>query len=451
MKGAWLLPLLLATPAGLAAQSAPVVPDSVLAEHVRDSFRHAWEGYRRYAWGHDELKPLSKTSHDWYATSLLMTPVDSYDTMLLMGLRAEAAEARALIRERLSFDVDQSVQVFEIVIRHLGALLASYQLDGDSLFLRLAADLGDRLLPAFDSPTGMPYRFVNLRTGATSGPVSNPAEIGTLLLEFGTLSRLTGNPAYYDKAKRAVSEVYRRRSSVTGLVGTTIDVRTGEWQNRDSHVSGAIDSYYEYLLKSWLLFGDRDFEQMWRSSIAAVHRHLLDDRFATLWYGHADMDTGARASPRFGALDAFLPGVLALAGDTARAGRLMLSVYRMWATFGIEPEAMDYERMSVVNGGYPLRPESIESAWYLYRLTGNPLYRDMGRHMYDALVRTARTDAGFASVADVRTGELEDEMPSFLLAETFKYAWLLFAPPGVVDLERVVFNTEAHPLAHSAR
>jgi hypothetical protein len=325
-------------------------------------------------------------------------------------------------------------------------LLASYQMDDDSLFLGLATDLGNRLLPAFDSPTGMPFRYVNLRTGATSGPVSNPAEIGTLMLEFGTLGRITGNPVYYEKAKRAVSEVYRRRSSI-GLVGTTIDVRTGEWQNRDSHVSGAIDSYYEYLLKSWLLFGDRDFEQMWRTSIDAVHARLLDDRYSTLWYGHAHMDTGARASPHFGALDAFLPGVLALAGDTARAARLMLSVYRMWATFGIEPEELDYEKMSVVHGGYPLRPESIESAWYLYRLTGNELYRDMGRHMYHALVRAARTDAGFASIADVRTGELKDEMPSFLLAETFKYAWLLFAPPGTIDLQRVVFNTEAHPLA----
>jgi hypothetical protein len=129
----------------------------------------------------------------------------------------------------------------------------------------------------------------------------------------------------------------------------------------------------------------------------------------------------------------------------------MLSVYRMWSTFGIEPEALDYEKMTVVHGGYPLRPESIESAWYLYRLTGNPLYRDMGRHMYDALVRAARTDAGFASIADVRTGELKDEMPSFLLAETFKYAWLLFAPASALDLQRVVLNTEAHPLARVGR
>jgi hypothetical protein len=103
-----------------------------------------------------------------------------------------------------------------------------------------------------------------------------------------------------------------------------------------------------------------------------VHEHLLDDRFATLWYGHAHMDTGQRGATHFGALDAFLPGVLALAGDTARAERLMLSVYRMWTTFGIEPEEMDYQQMSVVHGGYPLRPESIESAWYLYRLTGSP-------------------------------------------------------------------------------
>ncbi len=170
------------------------------AEQVRAAFQHAWHGYREYAWGHDDLDPLSRKPRDWYGVPLLMTPVDAYDTMLLMGLHADAADAKRLILERLSFDQDISVQVFEVTIRLLGGLLAAYQMDGDPRFLHLAADLGDRLLPAFRSPTGMPFRYVNLRTGATRDPLSNPAEIGTLMLEFGTLARLTGRPVFYETA-----------------------------------------------------------------------------------------------------------------------------------------------------------------------------------------------------------------------------------------------------------
>ena len=79
------------------------------------------------------------------------------------------------------------------------------------------------------------------------------AEVGTLLLEFGTLSKLTHKPIYYDKAKNALVQLYKRRSKI-GLVGDEIDVETGEWTSRASHVGGAIDSYYEYLLKCARLF-----------------------------------------------------------------------------------------------------------------------------------------------------------------------------------------------------
>src|SRR5882724_11048992 len=226
-----------------------------LDTQVRGEFMHAWRGYKKYAWGHDDLRPLSKTFHDWYPEPLLMTPVDSLDTMIIMGFDDEARNTREYIVKNLSFDKDLYVQNFEITIRLLGGLLSSYQLTGDQRLLNLAEDLGNRLLPAFNSPTGMPYMFVNLRTGKVHGSVSNPAEIGTLLIEFGTLAKLTGKPIYYDKAKRAVTELYSRRSAI-GLVGSTINVESGKWIDTTSHISGGIDSYYEYLLKSWLLFND---------------------------------------------------------------------------------------------------------------------------------------------------------------------------------------------------
>src|SRR5256885_15994687 len=116
-----------------------------------------------------------------------------------MGCNDEAEKAKALIVERLSFDKDISVKVFEVTIRLLGGLLSSYQMTGDSRLLRLADDLGTRLLPAFNSPTGMPYMYVNLKTGKTSGSRSNPSEIGTLILEFGTLSRMMHKSNYFEK------------------------------------------------------------------------------------------------------------------------------------------------------------------------------------------------------------------------------------------------------------
>jgi mannosidase alpha-like ER degradation enhancer 2 len=419
-----------------------------MAEAVKAEFLHAWNGYRRFAYGMDALRPLSRTGRNWYDASLVMTPLDAYDTMLLMGLEEEAADAKEMILSDLSFDHDFHVQVFEVTIRILGGLLTAYQMDGDPRFLELATDLADRLLPAFESATGMPYVRVNLRTGQREWQVNNPAEIGTLMLEFGALSRMTGDPAYYDAAKSGISGVFSRRSEI-GLVGTTIDVETGEWQNTSSHLSGRIDSYYEYLLKAWLLFDDDDFRAMWESSIDPVNRFLSQEVGSSLWYGHADMTTGARTETRFGALDAFWPGVLALGGDLDRAARLMESVYSMWTTFDVEPEQMDYTSMEVVSGGYPLRPEALESAYILFTLTGEEKYKAMGWDIFQRIVRWCRVETGFAHLEDVRTKEHADAMESFFLAETLKYAYLLFAPSGTLDFQEVVFNTEAHPLTRN--
>src|SRR5438270_4846250 len=416
-----------------------------LAARVRTEFLHAWNNYERYAWGHDALRPLSKTAHDWYGQSLLMTPVDALDTLILMHLDDEAAKARSLIVSDLSFDRDIYVKNFEMTIRLLGGLLSSYQLTGDQRLLSLAEDLGNRLLPVFNSPTGLPYVYVNLHTGQIRDPMTNPAETGTLLLEFGTLTKLTGKPVFYEKAKRALVETFKRRSPL-GLVGQSINVDTGLWTNTDSHISGGIDSYYEYLWKCWLLFGDKDCRDMWNASISAVNKYLADERRGELWYGHADMQTGERTKTQYGALDAFFPALLAVSGDLERARRLQASSFKMWNLYGIEPETLDYKTMRVVAGSYHLRPEIIESTYYLYRYTGDPEYRRMGEKMFDDFVKYCRTESGYAALADVISKQQFDEMQSFVLAETFKYFYLLFATPETLQFDKVIFNTEAHPL-----
>ncbi|HKY26878.1 MAG TPA: glycoside hydrolase family 47 protein [Pyrinomonadaceae bacterium] len=430
-----------------ASQSRIKVDRAQLADRVKAEFLHAWRGYRKYAWGHDDLKPLSKTHHDWYAEPLLMTPVDALDTMILMGLDDEARETRDYIVRNLSFDKDIYVQNFEITIRLLGGLLSGYQLTRDRRLLALADDLGKRLVPVFDSPTGIPYRFVNLRTGKVRGEISNPAETGTLLIEFGTLSKLTSNPIFYNKAKRALVETYNRRSPI-GLVGTRINVETGKWTNTGSHISAEIDSYYEYLLKGWLLFGDEDCKRMWLASIAAINKYLADEENGRreLWYGHADMNSGKRTATTYGALDAFFPAVLALGGDLQRARRLQRSSFKMWRLHGIEPEVLNYRTMKVEHAAYPLRPEIVESTYYLYQFTKSPEYLEMGRVLFDDFVKHCRTHEGYAALKSVVTKEKSDSMQSFLFAETFKYFYLLFAPPKTLNFNRVIFNTEAHPI-----
>jgi len=435
------------------APPSRAVDRAALAAKVRAEILHAWRAYERLAWGHDELKPMSRSAKDWYAyekdASLWMTPVDALDTLLLAGCREEAERARAAIDRSLSFDHDVSVKNFEVTIRLLGGLLAAHEMTGDRRLLALAEDLGDRLLPAFESPTGMPFMYVNLRTRAVSGAVSNPAEIGTLVLELGTLSRLTGRPVFFEKAKAALRALYARRSSATGLVGEEIDVTTGEWKSSTSHVGGGIDSYYEYLAKCELLFRDRECGSMYRDSIASVHRWLADDGKRGLWYGEADMRTGRRTATTYGALHAFLPAVLVLGGDLARARRLQDSGLAMWRLHGIEPEEIDYggAALRVKRAGYPLRPEIVESAWYLWRATKDPKYLEMGRELFEDLVRYCRTEDGYTVLTDVRTKAKGDLMPSYFLAETLKYLYLMFAPTETLDLDKVVLNTEAHPLS----
>lgn len=422
-----------------------IAADSALAREVKNEFLHAWNAYKQYAWGHDGLRPLSRSYYDWYGESFYMTAVDALDTMILMGLTEEADSTREYIVKHLSFDKDVYVKNFEFTIRLLGGLLSGFQLTGDRRLLDLADDLGTRLLPAFKSPTGMPYVHVNLKTGAVRDSISNPAEIGTLLMEFGTLTQYTGKPIYYNTVKYALLQLYDARSEI-GLVGQGINVNTGEWTNPSSHISAAIDSYYEYLFKCARLFGDYDCNIMWETSIKAVNQYLADSTATGLWYGVADMNSGKRTRTTTGALDAFFPAVLALSGDLERGAELQKSFLAMWNNQGIEPEVFDYEAMKVTSPPYHLNPEIMESAYYLYQLTGDRQYLEMGKHFLEGLKKYCRTDAGYAELKNVITKEKLDRMESYFLAETLKYLYLLFAPPETLDFNKIVFNTEAHPI-----
>lgn len=417
---------------------------------IRNACRTAWQGYMTYAKGYDALKPVSKTGRNWFGTSLLMTPVDAYDTFILLGMEKEAAEAKELILTKLRFDVDIEVQMFEVDIRLLGGLISGYEMTGEKKMLTLAEDLGRRLLPAFRSATGMPYRYVNLVTGKTRDAVSNPAEIGTCLLEFGKLTQLTGDSVFWKTAKKAAFEVYKRRSDID-LPGTTINVETGEWVNTESQIGARIDSYYEYLYKAWLLFGDRGCYEAWQIHDRAIRKRLLTETPQGDFFTRVDMRSGKETEPLYGALDAFYAGIMSLSGDTAGARKVQQGNFAMWTHFGIEPEEFNFRTWKIADPGYALRPENIECCFYLWRTTGDPRYQRMGKRMAGDILKRCRAGAGYATLKDVTAGTVSDSMESFFLAETLKYAWLLFAPESKFDLSRSVFNTEAHPMKVAGR
>jgi mannosidase alpha-like ER degradation enhancer 2 len=446
---------LLFTTSSLSAQNIPDQPFSEslkkdMQAKIIEACRHGWEGYKKYAWGYDDLRPLTKTGRNWYSRSLLMTPVDAYDTFIMLGMKKEAAEVKQLIFDSLDFNRNDEVQVFEITIRLLGGLLTAYELDGDKRFLALAEDLGKRMMPAFNTPTGMPFRYVNLQTGKLRDSINNPAEIGTLMLEFGMLSKHTGNNAYYKAAKRAILYVFDHRSKID-LVGTDINVITGEWTDTDSHISGKIDSYYEYLYKGWLLFNDSKFFNAWNIHKLAIEKWLVRPTPNGNFYAHVDMHTGAQKSSVYGALDAFYAGLLAYSDNISAARQNQKANFYMWEKFGLEPEAFDFSSGKMLNGSYILRPENIESCFYLHRITSDWKYLWMGKKMVDDILTHCKNDVGYASLRNVQTKEKSNSMQSFFFSETMKYAYLLFDNPLKFKLKKWVFNTEAHPFEITAK
>jgi mannosidase alpha-like ER degradation enhancer 2 len=173
---------------------------------------------------------------------------------------------------------------------------------------------------------------------------------------------------------------------------------------------------------------------------------LADDALTGFWYGQANMNSGKRVGTHFGALDAFFPGELALSGDLDRAKRLEESCFKMWTKWGIEPELLNYSNMTITEEGYALRPEIIESAYYLHHFTENPRYLEMGHTFFNSIEKYCRTDVAYAALADVEKKTKADRMESFFIAETLKYLYLLFATSDTLDVTKVVFNTEAHPI-----
>lgn len=422
----------------------PAFSKQNLSQKVKDEFVYVWNNYKKYAWGYDDLKPISKSGSNWYNKTVCMTAVDAYDAMLLMGLEKEAKEAKKLIKDSLNFEIDDYVSNFEMTIRILGGLLSAYQLDNDVYFLRMAEDLGQRLLPAFNSPTGLPYRYVNLKTGDTRDAINVTSEIGTLVLEYGTLSKFSGNPVYFNVAKNALIGLNSRKDPNTGLPGLLIDIETGEWVFKESSISGGIDSYYEYLIKGAMLFKDQELLKIYDESKKNIEKYLCDTVDNRIWYGAANMQTGTRTRTEFGAIDAYYIPVLLLGGDTVKAQNLMKSCFYMWDYYSMSPEKFNYMTNELLIKSSELRPELFESAYFLWQSTQDSSLITRCEDMLNTIIIKCKVLGGYAPIADLLGNKKIDLLNSYFLSETLKYAFLILNDEPTFDLENVIFSTQGH-------
>jgi hypothetical protein len=431
-----------------AAELGP--PNPTLANDVRQEFLTAWTAYRRHAWGRDELRPVSATPSDFFipGAPLGLTLIESLDTMYLMELDGELSASIAWINSSLNFNRNASVHVFETIIRLVGGLLAGHHATGDAVLLTRARDLADRLLPAFTkSPTGAPYRYVNLQTGAVSGNQTPLAEVGSNITEFGYLSQHTGDPKYFNAAKRALRAVYDRRSSLN-LVGTTLNVDTGAWTDTTARVDPPVDSFFEYLWDAYQFSGDTEIRGWYQTLTAAILARQAETYNGRLWFKQVNMHTGALVSRNQSELTAFYAGLLAQGGHLAEGESYHSSWAAALAQHRLPPEGINYTNFAATSQAYQLRPEYVDSALFLWLLTGKELYRDRSLWLWNAQKAHCKVANGYTIVNNMTATPTAkgDLTPGYWYSENMKYFYLLWAGAPRFDYTTNYLTTEGNVL-----
>ncbi|ELR52140.1 Mannosyl-oligosaccharide 1,2-alpha-mannosidase IA, partial [Bos mutus] len=442
-------------------------------EKIKEMMKHAWKNYKRYAWGKNELKPVSKGGH---SSSLFgniqgATIVDALDTLFIMNMKDEFEEAQAWVEENLNFNVNAEVSVFEVNIRFVGGLISAYYLSGAEIFRKKAVELGVKLLPAFQTPSGIPWALLNIKSGIgrnwpwASGGSSILAEFGTLHLEFMHLSYLSGNPIFADKVMN-IRTVLNNLEKPEGLYPNYLNPNSGQWAQYHVSVGGLGDSFYEYLLKAWLMSDKTDLQakKMYFDAIKAIETHLIRKSRNGLTY-IAEWK-GGLLEHKMGHLTCFAGGMFALGADDAPEGMtqhyLQLgaeiartcheSYNRTFVKLGPEAFRFDGGVEAIATRQnekyYILRPEVVETYMYMWRLTHDPKYRKWAWEAVEALEKHCRVKGGYSGLRDVyfTKESYDDVQQSFFLAETLKYLYLIFSDDDLLPLEHWIFNTEAHLL-----
>ncbi|KAI0786390.1 alpha-mannosidase [Abortiporus biennis] len=419
-------------------------------DKTKDLWYHGYTSYMRFGRGPDWHNPANIAAND-VAGNFSVTLIDSLDTLAVLNDTQGFQKAVRNVIDWVSFDVNTKPQVFETTIRVMGGLLSGHQLANQTAqpfyipwyrgeLLAMARDLGDRLLPAFKTPTGLPYARINLRHGVLKGESLDTctAGAGSLILEFGTLSRLTGDDRYEKAAYKAFFALWNRKTEI-GLVGNSVSIYNGAWLHPEvSNIGAGIDSFFEYALKWYILSGEVEFLDVWQEAYAAIMRY---SRAVDGFWGDAAYST-------VDSLSAFWPGLQVLAGDIENAVKSHLIYWNLWQKFSGLPEMWDMNFKQAVATQYPLRPEFIESTWYLYRATRDPFYLDVGERILHDIINRSKVECGLASIGDLQTNRRDYRMESFVLSETLKYLYLLFDEENPLhnDDSNYVLTTEGHIL-----
>jgi len=432
------------------AAAAPVEDWKALAADVRSEFQWAWRGYVAKAWGKDEINPVSGTSRSFFieGQDLGLSLVEALDTLWIMGLDAEFQAGVDWVKASLDFDVDGNAQVFETNIRLVGGLLSAHLACGDPVLLAKARDLADRLAKAFEaSPHGLPYRYVNLRTGAVSDPETNLAEIGTYITEFGVLSQLTGERKYFDMAKRAMRHALDRRSKI-GLMAANIHTVTGEFTSRNASIDVYADSFYEYLWDAWELFGDQDCKRWAIECIDAQLAHQAKRYDGRLWFPMVDFETGAVTATAQSELAAYYAGLLGQVGRKAQGDDYLASFTHLQATYGVIPESIDVTTGQPRRKHTGLRPEYPDACLALWLGDRDARYRRLAGAHYVEMKKTSRAAFGYTALKDITTRPMiqGDNCPGYWWSEQMKYYYLLFSDTKRIDYAQLQLSTEANVL-----
>lgn len=446
------------------SQPFPILEaDERKREAVKNAFLFAWTNYKEFAWGNDFLIPIKKSGRDVFSGGLSIT--DALDTMIIMGLDTEYELGKEWVKK--NFKMSGHYSVFEIIIRHLGSFLACYQLKGDQIFLEKAKVIGDAILPLLQNATGYFKTYARFQTHDNGEVTAAPdgkveallSDLGSIQLEMYTLSAVSGDMKYAKKASKVHKALFKAFPNV-GLYAERINTENGKPHTEVLGVDSMSDSFYEYLIKIWLMTNNTMpvmLEKYLKTADAVTSQLVTKSGNLTLL---ARLVRGKNVQ-KMTHLATFAAGMLAVgavkqnknAVDHLRiADELATSfakLYEMYPT-GLMPECISFQgnRITVCDGAYKLRPETIESLFVLYRFTGLQKYRDYAWEIFQAIEKSCKVANGYATVRNVNQWppQHEDLMDSYFLAETLKYLYLIFSSSDVIPLSRYVFNTEAHPL-----
>ncbi|KAG0136001.1 glycoside hydrolase [Tuber indicum] len=464
---------------------------------VKEAFLHSWNGYTKFAFGFDELSPVSNkgtNSRNGWGASI----VDAMSTAILMELDDVVLKQLEHIKTVDFTKTATTVSLFETTIRYLGGLLSGYDLlmgpykdllpsNSTTLISSLvdqAVILADALAFGFDTASGIPANNLNFANKSFTDTTNGIATTGTLVLEWTRLADITGNRKYAELSQKAESYLLSPTPSLgepfPGLLGTNVDIKTGQFIDSRGGWGGGTDSFYEYLIKMWVYDEEKYglYKERWIAAADSTIKHLTshpqprqDITFV------AEYQNAQTLSLNQGHLTCFIGGNFILGGQVL--SRKEYTDYGLALTSGchhtydstpssIGPERWSWDPQNVPtaqsdfyarNGFYTtasyydLRPEVIESYYHAFVATGDEKYREWAWDAFLAINATARTASGFTAVSDVgqeNGGSKFDNQESFWFAEVLKYLYLIFQEDGKVGFvkgaeQKWVFNTEAHP------